>query len=118
MSDINDKSELQNLFDLYGSSEIVTPNAVDENLGDAYVDVASPDFERVIVLTDPQPTGKLIEFSMPAPAPQISAIVEKFNGEKITGFFAGGDAEFIEIDSPATRVKIRVSEISLIRFGE
>lgn len=60
----------------------------------------------------------------PTPAPIVEAkptqkvIVEKNNGDKMTGLFVGGSAEAVTIDLDGSKITIKLSDILTLRFGD
>jgi len=52
------------------------------------------------------------------PVPTQNVIVEKTNGDRLTGLFVGASAEKITINISESRVDIPMSEIAVIRFNE
>ncbi|MDQ3747919.1 MAG: hypothetical protein M3367_02720 [Acidobacteriota bacterium] len=50
--------------------------------------------------------------------PTQKVIVEKANGDRLTGLFVGGDGNSITVDISGAKVQLSLSEISAIKFGE
>ena len=52
------------------------------------------------------------------PAPTQKVVIEKLNGDKITGLFVSGDANLITIEISSAKVPINLNEIKAIWIGE
>jgi hypothetical protein len=50
--------------------------------------------------------------------PSQKVVVEKANGDRLTGLFAGGDADSIIIDLDGNKIIVKLSDISVLRFGD
>lgn len=50
--------------------------------------------------------------------PSQRVVIEKINGDKLTGLFVGGNAESISIDLDGSRINVKLPDIASIRFGD
>lgn len=74
-----------------------------------------------------KPAAKPTPVSTPAPAPAPApveikptqkVVVEKTNGDRLTGLFVSGDTDSITIEVSGAKLPVKLIEITSLRFGE
>ena len=68
-----------------------------------------------IIATAPTPKTDVTD---PAKIPSQKVVVEKSNGDRLTGLFFSGDTDSIVIEVSGAKLPIMISEINSLRFGE
>jgi len=68
----------------------------------------------------PKPTVEMVK-TQPTkedPKPTQKVVIEKLNGDKLTGLFVGGNIDSIIVDLDGSRINIKLLDIASIRFGD
>lgn len=82
----------------------------------------SPLFIILLAFSISAQVKKPLPKTTPVPVVEVNAtqkvIVEKTNGDKLTGEFIGGSNESITIDLDGNKITIKLSDISILRFGD
>ena len=64
------------------------------------------------------PTETTVEIKQPVVEPAQKVVILKINGDKISGFFVGGDTEKITINFSGSTITVKLSEIQSLNFNE
>lgn len=65
-----------------------------------------------------EPKPPVAEAVKPDVRPTKKAVIEKINGDRMTGLFVSGDAESIIIEVDSTNLKVKFSDLKSLRIGD